>query len=174
MAGFLEEPTALEKKFLEVCTPVVTEQGLDLYELEYISGSQLLRLYVENPETKSANLEDCVKVDRAMTEVVEENSWMPDALVLEVSSPGVYRNITTIEHMKRALGERIMIGLGQKVNLEDAPKKYKSTKKLIGILKDLSEDSIKLELEDFEANIELENIKKASIEPEWDSIKSGN
>ena len=84
MAGFLEEPTALEKKFLEVCAPVVTEQGLELYELEYISGSQLLRLYVENPVSKSANLEDCVKVDRAMTEVVEANNWMPDALVLEV------------------------------------------------------------------------------------------
>ena len=50
----------VEKKFWELCLSVVQEQGLALYDLEFLPGQKLLRLYIMNPETKSAVIEDCI------------------------------------------------------------------------------------------------------------------
>lgn len=174
VASFQADRSSIEQKFLELCHVVVSEQGLDLYDIEYIPQNQLLRIYIENPETKSANLDECVKVDRAMTPVIEENDWMPEALVLEVSSPGVYRHLAHSEHLERVIGERILINLAQKIDFEDAPKKFKASKKLIGILKNVEKETLQLSLDGWEAQINLNDIKKASLEPDWDSIKSGD
>ncbi len=174
MSVFQGERSAIEVKFLELCREVVLSQELELYDIEYLPQNQLLRIYIENPETKSANLDECIKVDRAMTPVIEDNDWMPEALVLEVSSPGVYRHLANTDHLKRVVGERVLISLGQKIDFDGAPSKFKASKKLIGILKNIDENSLQLSLEGWEANINLNDIKKASLEPDWNSIKAGD
>lgn len=104
-----QERIGLEKKFFLLCDPVVQEAGYRLYDLEYITGQKLLRLYIQDPRTGSALIEDCVKVDHALSEPFEKEDWIPEEITLEVSSPGVYRHIANLDHFKMSLGEMVAV-----------------------------------------------------------------
>ena len=176
------ERKGLEKKFYELCLQVVEEQGLDLYGLDYVNGQNLLRLYVENPETKTAQLEDCAKVDRALTPFFETEEWMPEEVTLEVSSPGVYRDVKEAYHFEHLVGERLALTLSNKLTTEDilqgsvtaAEKKLLKDKKITVYLAGFSEEGLEVSAEKESKNvlrIQLENIKRANVEPLWDDIK---
>ena len=98
----------LEERLLKLCQEVVGQEGLVLYDGEYIPKNALLRLYIENSESQTASLDDCVQVDRALSLPFEQAQWVPEGLTLEVSSPGVCRRLRTLEHFHKALGQRIV------------------------------------------------------------------
>ena len=110
-----------------------------VYELDYLSGQSSLRLYIMNPESKTAVIEDCIKIDRALTPYIDQESWMPQELILEVSSPGLFRDLRQAWHFNISSGERIQVLL--KKNLGDInenfqeklPKRFGNQKKLPGI-----------------------------------------
>ena len=100
------ERTGVEKKFYHMCEPVVQEAGYRLYDMEYVPTSKVLRLYIQDPRTGSAVIDDCVKVDHALSPAFETETWIPEDVVLEVSSPGVYRHLSTLEHFKTSIARR--------------------------------------------------------------------
>ena len=152
----------LELKLLELTKDVIdTLDDLEMYDMEYIKGSKTLRVYVCNKETKNAVIEDCVAVDRAFTPFVEEADWIPEDFVLEVSSPGVYRNLKTEEHFQAAMDEYIQVKL--KPGLA---KNYGNKKVLEGRLKEFNKDKLKIENEDKELEISFNDIAKANLDPD--------
>ena len=126
----------IEKKFFEMCLECVEAQGLELYDLEYIKGQKTLRLFIMNKETKTANLDDCILVDRSLTPYFEENTWIPEDVTLEVSSPGIYKKLRLKEHFEMVLGERVKLKF--RGNLEGVDpkvaKKIASTQTIICLL----------------------------------------
>lgn len=161
-----EERSGMDKKFFELCQKVVSAEGLEIYDLDYLPGSHELRLYIQNPETGTAVIEDCIKIDKAMTPFIEEEEWMPSELTLEVSSPGVYRNLTSLEHFKTVEGQNVQLTLKKKLDddLEGLPKKLKGQKKIIGTLIEVLEEGIALEIEDLRIDLKYDEIKKANLE----------
>ncbi len=179
----IKSRTGIEKKFFDLCQKVVGEQGLELYGLDYISGQQLLRLYVQDPGTKTAQLDDCAKVDRALTPFIEEEEWMPQELTLEVSSPGVYRDVKEAILFKDLVGERVVLSLNQKMTSDDVVssgeisglvKKLLKDKKVIVWIDSFAEDHMLVKPEENSnelIKVSFENIKKANVEPRWEDIK---
>ena len=55
----------LEQKFFDLTEKIVKENSYALYDVEYLSGSSTLRVFIMDPKTKTAVIEDCIKVDRA-------------------------------------------------------------------------------------------------------------
>lgn len=163
----------LEQKLYELCLPVVREQGYLLYDLEYLANQKLLRLYIMNPETKSAVIEDCVKVDHALSPAFEAATWVPEEIVLEVSSPGVYRHVNSLAHFQTGLGEThavtIMGQLDQSLN-PDAPKKLFAVKKFRGTLKDAAPSAVTLDTEDGIVKLTFAQIKSASLDPDFNEL----
>jgi ribosome maturation factor RimP len=163
------ERVGLEKKFLLMCEPVVQEAGYRLYDLEYITSQKLLRLYIQDPRTGSALIDDCVKVDHALNPAFEEENWIPEDVVLEVSSPGVYRHLTNREHFKTSLGEIIsvvIIGQLSSEQVKDAPKGLAGEKKFRGELKEVLEDGFMMIVKDFPLTIKFNQLKKANLDPD--------
>lgn len=159
----------LEKKFLLMCEPVVQEAGYRLYDLEYLTSQKLLRLYIQDPRTGSALIEDCVKVDHALSPAFEEESWIPEDVVLEVSSPGVYRHLANREHFKMSIGEMIAVVITGQLSPEqvkDAPKGIAGEKKFRGELKEVLEDGFTIIVKDFPLNIKFNQLKKANLDPD--------
>ncbi|MCK5882197.1 MAG: hypothetical protein KAG61_00800 [Bacteriovoracaceae bacterium] len=162
------ERAGIEQKFYELCLTTVAAEGLSLYAMEYIAGSSTLRIYIYNPETNTAILEECARVDRAFTPLAEELEWMPEKLMLEVSSPGIYRDLSSIEHFESAVGEIIKLSFMNKLELSDypeMPKALKGNRKVIATLKSISKDAVVLHVDGFEMEVAFENIKKANLEP---------
>lgn len=153
----------LEAKFNDLATKVAQSQGLELYDLEYQTGKALLIVYIMNPETKSAVIEDCVKVDRAFDEYLDEE-WVPE-FTLEVSSPGMFRKMKTRPHFEMSLNEMIKVVTKQPVIIDEA--KSKSSSGLRGILKSVLENGIEIEQNEKIVKIDFENIKKANLDPEF-------
>lgn len=165
-----KDRNGIEKKFFELANQAVEALGFQLYDMDYISGSHLLRLYIMNPKTKSAVLDDCVSVDRAMTPLLEQE-WVPSELTLEVSSPGIYRHLRTKDHFQMALGERLQLALKEPLVIKGPKDKDIKRQKVIGLLKSIDDTSIRLGLvpEDSEYEIKFEIIKKANLDPDLEA-----
>lgn len=170
-----KERTGLEKKFWALALEVVRAQELELYDLEYLPGQHLLRLYIMNPETKSAVIEDCIKVDHALTPYFESETWMPEEVTLEVGSPGVYRHVSSLAHFQMGIGEihtvTIMGNLDEKLNSQ-LPRKISGSKKFTGELVEVRPDLIVLNVENEKVVIALSSIKKAQVDPDFEQILS--
>ncbi len=164
-----EERKGIDKKFYELCEKVVKEEGLDLYDMDYISGSHCLRLFIKAHKTETAQIEECIKVDRALTEHIDESDWMPEVLNLEVSSPGLFRQITSIEHFKLTCGKDILLVLKSGLShysdeSSSLQKKHEKAKKVIGRLHGADEDGIDIEIFNKRFSLPYSEIKKANLE----------
>ena len=162
--------TGVELKFFELTTKIATSFDYELYDLEYIAGSSTLRVFIMDPATKSAIIEDCVKVDRAFNEYCETETWIPDDFVLEVSSPGVYRSLKTLQHFERVKSEMILLSITGKLSeetIEKLPKSLKSNKQFRGMLKEISDTKITIEINNVEIDIDFSQIKKAALDPDF-------
>ncbi|PIK15815.1 hypothetical protein [Halobacteriovorax sp. JY17] len=166
-----EESTGIEKKFYELCSKLCLELNLEIYDLEYLKGSHTLRVFIMDPATKTALIEDCSKLDKALTPFIEEEEWMPSELTLEVSSPGMFRHLTTVEHFKMSLDQDIQFTVKTRLvndSFPGIPKSLQGERKLIGKLKTVSEDGICVLADSFELNLKYDDIKKANLEPALD------
>lgn len=159
----------IEKKFFELCSKVIAQEGFELYDLDYLTGSSTLRVFIQNPTTKNAVIEDCVKIDRALTPYIDTEEWIPSTLVLEVSSPGIFRQLRTLEHYSDAQGKIISTVITGNLD-ENLNKGLKNNllkqKKFRGVLKSVNQDGIEISVEDMNVKLNFEQIKKSNLDPE--------
>ena len=159
--------TGIDLKIYELCKDVVLKTGLDLYDLDYNQKSKELKIYIQNTEG-TAELTDCIEVDRALSPYFDTEEWLPSGVTLEVSSPGLFRDLTQVEHFENVVGENIKITtkrpLESCVDIEN--KRFLKGKKFIGKLSSLSvdKDMINIEIKDVLVKLSFEDIKKASLE----------
>lgn len=161
--------TGLEAKFYELLLEVTAELGYKLYDLDYISGSHTLRVFIMDEKTGTAILDDCAKVDRALTPYSEELEWMPEELMLEVSSPGIFRTLNELWHFESAVNESVMLSIMGRLSdytEVELPKSLKTANKFVAKLLAVKEDSLTLDVDGNEIQIEFKNIKKANLEPD--------
>jgi ribosome maturation factor RimP len=163
------ERTGVEKKFYHMCEPIVQEAGYRLYDLEYVNTSKVLRLYIQDPRTGSALIDDCVKVDHALSPAFESETWIPEEVVLEVSSPGVYRHLSTLDHFKTSIGEiieAVIIGGLSPEQTAGAPKGIAGEKKFRGKILEVSEEGLTMEVKNFPLKLTYKQLKKANLDPD--------
>ncbi len=165
-----EERQGLEKRFFELSVKVVSDLGLKLYDMDYFPGNGEWRIFIYNEGTDTAVIEDCVRVDKALTPYVEESEWMPENLTLQVSSPGIDRSLRTRVHFERVLGKCVKLVLVKRLGSDlfpGLPKSLKGEKKVVAKLVSLNDDGLTLSYRDeFNFTLGFSDIKKANQEPE--------
>lgn len=83
-------------QIIELATPVAASLGLQV-ESAVLHTNQhppVLRVDVRNVE-QDTGLDDCERMSRALEAALDAANLIPDAYVLEISSPGVPRSLTT-------------------------------------------------------------------------------
>jgi ribosome maturation factor RimP len=161
------ERSGMEQKFFELSKKVVGELSLELYDMEWVPGSGELRLYIMDIQTKSATLEDCIRVDRAFTPYFESETWMPENVTLEVSSPGLFRELKNLTHFKSVVGEDVLLVLNKAISENqsaDFPKSQRNNLKLKAKLLETDNEKIKVEIKDVVLDIPFDQIKRANLE----------
>jgi len=148
---------------------------LKLYDLEYQTGTFLLRVYIINPETLTAEIGDCVKVDDALTLPLQE-AWVPEGLTLEVSSPGIFRSLKNDWHFEMSLNRRIKLRLTKPLIAYKGKKEGKFFE-LTGKIKAVESELLKLDLESPQLELTEVSILKSDIqiahwEPNLDQMES--
>mgnify|MGYP001027421733 FL=1 len=113
--------------------PIATAQGVEIYDVEYVKeGSDYyLRAYIDKAE--GVSIVDCENVSRALSDALDREDFIPDAYILEVSSPGLGRTLKKDRHLARSIGQEVEIKLY---------KPLEGTKEFSGVLKSFDEGSI--------------------------------
>lgn len=157
----------IESKIEELIEPVVKNLG---FEIEYVEFAKegtnnVLRVVIDKVG-EAMWVEDCEKVSRAIEDIVDKN--INQEYVLEVSSPGLERQLKNIKLYKKYIGKNIHVKLFTKVE---------GKKEFEGIIKDVDEDkeTVMLELED-KNNLELllKDIASAYTTYDFDTALKGN
>ena len=156
--------TGIEEKFLNLCTTVLEQNNLALYDLIYNTKNKQLRIFIFKEDSGTVELKDCVLIDKALSSHIESEDWVPEDLILEVSSPGIFRDLKTIEHFKNAIEKDIKIELLSKLSNDSYPAVVKNKRKIVAILKGVTEEGINLICDTKDFFIEFSLIKKVNIE----------
>ena len=150
-----------EEKFQNMILPVLEQNGFDLYDVEYVKeGSNwYLRAYIDKPE--GITIDDCELVSRRVSDLLDEDDFIPDAYTLEVSSPGLGRQLKKDRHFEKSLGEEVELKLFQGIKITENGKE-KNQKEWRGILKRYDAENLYIETETQENEIAFER-KNISI-----------
>ena len=136
--------------------PIAHSEDLNLIDVEFLKeGSDwILRIFLENKDG-DLTIEECEKVSRALSMILDEEDPIDKSYILEVSSPGLERPLKTEEDFKRFKGELIAVKTFKKIDGE---------KEFIGTLKNFESDSITLLLKnDQEITIDYNLVARANL-----------
>ncbi len=136
--GRMAKRDLYEERAEALLVPIAIANGCEIYDVEYVKeGSNwYLRAYIDKPE--GVSILDCENVSRAFSEKLDEIDLIPDAYILEVSSPGLGRALKKDRHLEKSLGEEVEIKTYKPIERQ---------KEFAGILKTFDKDTVTIEME---------------------------
>ena len=128
-----------EQKTEQLLTPIVEEYGFELVDVEYVKegSTWYLRSYIDKPG--GISIDDCEKVSRRLSDLLDQEDFIEDAYIMEVSSPGLGRPLKKEKDFRRSLGEEVEIRTYRMIDKQ---------KEFTGILKDYDENTVTITLAD--------------------------
>lgn len=105
----------------------IEERELVLWNLEYVKEGKdwFLRIYIDKPNTNQGgiSLDDCESVSRYLSDIMDEKDFIEQNYYLEVSSPGLDRQLIEDWHYSKYVGSKIDFKLYEQV---EGSKKFKA------------------------------------------------
>jgi ribosome maturation factor RimP len=130
-----------EAKTEELLQPLVDAHGFELVDVEYVkeAGNWYLRAYIDKPG--GIAVDDCEVISRALSDKLDEEDYIEDSYILEVSSPGLGRPLKKEKDFQRSIGKEIEVRTFRAIDKQ---------KEFTGILKEFDKDSFTIVMEDNE------------------------
>lgn len=125
-----------EAKAEEMLLPIVESHGFELVDVEYVKegGTWYLRAYIDKPG--GITIDDCEMVSRAFSDVIDQNDFIEDSYIMEVSSPGLLRPLKKDKDFYRYLEKPIEIRTYKMIDKK---------KEFMGVLKAYNKEQITIE-----------------------------
>ena len=168
--------SSLRERLISLAEPLLADLGYELVDVEYAPSQTqaMLRVYIDWPggqapagvgheadEDRSfegIGVEDCERVSRELSALLDVEDPIPVAYTLEVSSPGVDRILRTAAHYRRFVGERVHVEL-------EVPRSGR--RRYTGQLTKADDDGIELNVDGEPVTMSLAEIGKARLAPDW-------
>jgi len=149
----------MRETLLNMLEPVVAALGYELVELEFLPQGRggLLRLYIDH-QPEAVTLDDCERVSRQVSSVLDVEDPVPGAYSLEVSSPGLDRPLRKLGDFQRFAGRRAKVELTLPLN---------GRRRFTGILTGVEADEILMEVDGESFRLPVQQIGKAHLVPEF-------
>jgi ribosome maturation factor RimP len=151
-----------ELQIEEVVQPVLRDHGLTLVDLEWRPHRPrgVLRLYVDKPG--GVGIEDCQRASRELGDVLDAAALIEEGYDLEVSSPGLDRQLRKDREFRWALGKRVQCWVA-------------GGEEFRGRLVDVDAARLTLERDGERLDLPRERVTKAKLEAEvpWPRRPSG-
>lgn len=118
----MSKATDYEKRTEEILAPIIEENSFELVDVEYVkeADNYFLRAYIDKPG--GITIDDCELVSRALSEKLDEQDFISDAYILEVSSPGLGRPLKKDKDFVRHEGDEVDVKLYKAISKADAEK----------------------------------------------------
>lgn len=160
-----------ERQIEELIEPAVVALGCRVWGINYLSQGKhsVLRVYIEKgaadaqkveAETQAGiSIDDCERVSRQVSELLDVEETINGEYTLEVSSPGLDRQLFHPEQYVRVLGETLDVRL-------NFP--FDGRKKFVGQLVGVEDDEAVIQIDGEEFLLPIETIQKAQVVPTFD------
>ncbi len=129
----------IENKTESLLKPIAEQNEVRIYDVEFVkeAGEWYLRAYID--KEGGVNINDCVNVNHALSDALDEDDFIEEAYTLEVSSPGLGRQLKKDRHLQHSIGQEVELKLYK-------PKD--GTKEFAGILKEFDDSTITVTIND--------------------------
>jgi len=144
------------EELMQLLEPAVERLGYELSDLEVKLGGRdgVVRLFIDKAE--GVGLEDCEAVSRQVSALLDVEDPLPGHYVLEVSSPGLDRRLTKVEHFQRFMGEDIRVKLRFPIE---------GRRNFRGALRAADEENIEVEVDGESHRLPMSTIESARLIP---------
>lgn len=141
--------TEIVDRTQELVMPIIEENAFELVDVEYVKegANWYLRVYAD--KEGGINIDDCVLISRALEARLDEEDFLKDPYILEVSSPGLGRQLKKDKDLKRNLGKDVECKLY---------KAQDKVKEIYGVLKDYTQDTVTISADDSDIVVDRKNI----------------
>lgn len=142
----------------EIAEKVASDLGYEVYQVQLVreAGNLILRITIDHQDNISH--EDCEKFSKAIDPVLDQADPIRSNYYLEVSSPGLERELRNDRDLQRFLGYLV------KVTCSKAVREQKTH---VGYLSAFDQESIVLEHDGNQNGIPRAMIKKIQLEIDW-------
>lgn len=147
--------TSLEKKIEDLVKPIIENLGYKIYDVIYQKEGKdnYLKIFIDSD--KGIDLNDCEKVNNSVNDILDEKDYIKAQYYLEISSPGLERNLRRDEQFLDNINKKIEVHLYNSIN---------NNKTVTGILKEYNENNIVID----DIKIEKSNITSAKTIYNWE------
>lgn len=140
----------------DLLNPVVEKLGYELVRVMTIGAKNpTLQVMIDRLDGKDITVDDCATVSRALSDVLDEKDPIENQYSLEVSSPGIDRPLTKLQHFVRFVGYEAKIETIQPV---ENRKRFKGK-----ILAVDDSQNISFDMDGVQYLIAFDNVAKAKI-----------
>ena len=130
-----------ESRTEKLLLPIMEELNFELVDVEYVKegGSWYLRAYSD--KEGGITVDDCEVVARRMNDLLDEEDFIEESYIFEVSSPGLGRPLKKEKDYARSMGKELEISTYRAINRQ---------KEFYGILTGYTADTVTITTEDEE------------------------
>jgi ribosome maturation factor RimP len=171
----------LRERLLALTEPLVAGLGYELVDIEYAAthSEATVRVYIDWPEGRmpperaalpddgtrafdGIGVEDCERVSRELSALLDVEDPIAVPYQLEVSSPGADRILRTAAHYQRYVGQRVHVEL---VAARDGRRRF------TGELTRADDDGIELNVDESVVTVRYAEVGKTRLAPDWSRKK---
>lgn len=148
----------LEEKLENALKPTIESMGFEFWGLEYISAGRhsTLRLFVDREG--GINVDDCADISHQVSAIMDVEDPISGAYNLEVSSPGLDRQLFKPEQFARYQGQTVQIRSAVDIL---------GRKRFKGKMLKVDEQGVEIEVDGEIYPIPFDEIEKANLVPEF-------
>jgi ribosome maturation factor RimP len=149
-----ETKREIEGQLEKLAESLVTSEGMELVDLEYRREGRrwVLRLFIDREG--GVTVDDCAYISRQLGDLLEVKGLIPQAYVLEVSSPGLNRRLRKKEDFSRFAGRKIQLRLVSAID---------GRKKIVGDLVGVESEQVIVAAPEGRCSVALKDIAKANL-----------
>lgn len=148
----------IEERIEELVTKPINKLGYKVYDVMYVKEGKdnYLRIFID--KESGISLDDCEKVNNAITDMLDETDIIKDQYFLEISSPGVERHIRKNQQLEEHIGKDINVRLFKPIDKQ---------KDLTGTLQKFDNEQVVLLINEQEVSIKRDNISSMKRAFKW-------
>lgn len=148
-----------EQRIEAMLAPVIEDLGYQLWGIDYLIKGRLslLRIYIDSES--GVAIEDCAKVSRQVSAVLDVEDPIAGEYTLEVSSPGMDRPLYTLLQFQAYIGSQVA------VRLRSA---FDGRRKFSGVLTAIENEELVLQVDDHEYLLPYELVERAHVVPRFE------
>ena len=149
----------IEEKVLNILSDPIKGIGFNIvYVTQNIKGSKNLQIIAERIIDQKLDINDCVKISKFASVLLENDESIDFDFGLEVSSPGIDRLLITIEDYKNFKGSMVKMIFS---------KEFGQQQKITGLLTDFTKNNmIKIKSNDEKLTIPFDSVYECRIIPQ--------